>query len=170
MLNFFFNRAWLQVEKILCRINKIKMKFGSLVLCFIKTLYLQIIIIIMWMKMKHPNIHKGSWTPIFVNQKCELTSLVNWALWKKKINQKTVKEYWCKALTRDEYISFDFFFALWEIYWNCKNTIVNFKLMSSYNHLDVFNTLRFLTRCWRVLLRLLQRSSNNSFVENEDWM
>jgi hypothetical protein len=45
VLNFIFNRAWLQVEKILCKINKIEMKFGSLVLCSIKTLYLQIKII-----------------------------------------------------------------------------------------------------------------------------
>ncbi len=67
-------------KKYYVKINKIKMKFGSLVLCSIKTLYLQIKII-MWMKMEQPNIHKGSWTLILVNQKCELTSLVNWALW-----------------------------------------------------------------------------------------
>jgi len=80
LIGFFFNRAWLQVEKILRKINKIKMKFSSFVLCSIKTLYLQLKII-MWMKMEQPNIYKGSWTLIFVNQKCELTSLVNWALW-----------------------------------------------------------------------------------------
>jgi len=36
------------------------------------------------------------------------------------------------------------FSLYYDKYWNCTNTIV--KLMSLYNQLDIFNTLRFLTR------------------------
>jgi hypothetical protein len=36
------------------------------------------------------------------------------------------------------------FSLYYDKYWNCTNTIA--KLMSLYNQLDIFNTLRFLTR------------------------